>query len=296
MKKRFISLTAALFIICALLTGCQSGNPSDADPLETPKNTAGPQTENNPWETPIPEGTQPNFNNWQYAHQQDFYRQQIKNGQTAITDATKIFFNDYFRKNNMELRCLPEFALGQSPAWDGLTYFFVFNVPHKWGDGPASEEQFALTIKKYFGDLDYSHKSSAYLEYSNGFYTAVGMSNHGFFIYELTGLEKKVMGDGRDSWLAELRGYYFHESDGISDFSFLSDNAQAVYREMEKEEYSGLDFWQACDRLVWNNPGEILALAGAWTIEFTVNDPAGKVYFTYLSCDFDSFTEYDERH
>jgi len=54
---------------------------------------------------------------------------------------------------------------------------------------------------------------------------------------------------------------------------------------MKKEEYKGLNHWEARNRLVWNNPGSVLDPACDWIIEFTVNDPMGDMYFTYLSCE-----------
>jgi hypothetical protein len=64
-----------------------------------------------------------------------------------------------------------------------------------------------------------------------------------------------------------------------------SKNAQAVWAEMKKEEYKGFNFDDARKRLVWNNPGSVLEPAGDSIIEFTVNDPIGDIYFTYLSCE-----------
>ncbi|ATW25094.1 WG repeat-containing protein [Candidatus Formimonas warabiya] len=236
------------------------------------------------WNLVPSEEAQLSFNNWKYAHQGSFYRQQIRDGKTDITERTKRFFNDYFRTNTMELRCLPVFALGKNPIWDDLTLFIVLNTPHQWSNGSMSKEQFAETVTRYFGDISYTHKSSGYLEYQDGKYTAVGLSFHGFYIYELKNLEKGQTADGKDSWKAQITGYYFYEMDGDPNDSFSSKNAQAVYQEMEKEEYYGLSFWQACDRLVWNNPGSILDPAVEWQIEFTVNDPLGDIWFTYLSC------------
>lgn len=244
------------------------------------------------WDLLPSEEAQLAFNNWKYDYQWDFYKQQIRDGQTDFSTTTKIFFNDYFRRNSMELRCLPEFALGQSPQWDDLTYFFVFNTPHQWNNGSVSKEQFAETVTKYFGAISYSHQSSVCLEYHDGSYTAAGMSNHGFYIYELTGLAKGVTADGQDSWRARITGYYFNELDGDPTDTFSSDNARAVYQEMKKAEYNGFNFWQACDRLVWNNPGSILEPASEWTIEFTVNDPLGDLYFTYLSCERKDYQPY----
>jgi len=241
------------------------------------------------WNLIPSEEAQLSFNNWKFFHQGSFYRQQIRDGKTDISKNTQRFFNDYFRKNSMELRCLPVFALGTNPKWDDLTLFIVFNTPHQWSNGSLPKEQFAETVTKYFGDISYTHKSSGCLEYQDGKYTALGLSFHGFYIYELKNLEKGQTADSKISWKAQITGYYFHELDGDPTDSSSSKNAQAVYQEMKKEEYNGLNFWQACDRLVWNDPGAVLEPAGEWLLEFTVNDPLREIFFIYLSCEKKGF-------
>jgi hypothetical protein len=237
------------------------------------------------WNLKPSEEAQLSFNNWQYAYQHDFYVQQVLEGRTAITSSAKIFFNNYFRKNPSEIRSLPGFNREESPGWDELTKFVYEKAARILGVTSVSIENFEAIVKKYFGEIEYCHKNSSYLTYDDGHYTAIGWSDHGFYIYELTGLEKGTTADGKDSWIARITGFYFYELDGDPNETFFSDNAQAVYQEMKKEEYIGLNFWQACDRLVWNNPRSILEPACEWTIEFTVNDPLGDLYFTYLSCE-----------
>lgn len=220
----------------------------------------------------------------EYAYQWEFYTQQIRDGKTDISEGTQRFFNDYFRTNSMELRCLPVFARGKNPIWDDITQFVVFNASHSWNNGSMPKEQFAETVTKYFGDINYIHKSSGNVEYHDGLYTASGMSLHGFYIYELKNLEKGQTPEGKESWKAQITGYYFHELDGDPHNSSSSKNAQAVYQEMKKDGYQGLSFWQACDRLVWNNPDSVLDPAVEWQVEFIENDPLDDIYFTYLSC------------
>ncbi|MCR6546434.1 hypothetical protein [Dehalobacterium formicoaceticum] len=145
----------------------------------------------------------------EYAYQWEFYTQQIRDGKTDISEGTQRFFNDYFRTNSMELRCLPVFARGKNSIWDDLTQFVVFNAPHSWNNGSMPKEQFAETVTKYFGDISYIHKSSGNVEYHDGLYTASGMSLHGFYIYELKNLEKGQTPEGKESWKAQITGYYF---------------------------------------------------------------------------------------
>lgn len=243
------------------------------------------------WELLPSEEMQLAFNNWKFAHQGSFYMQQIRDGETDITKRTKRFFNNYFRTNSMELRGLPVFALGKNPKWDDLTLFILLNTPHQWSNGSMTKEIFEETVRKYFGDISYTHKSSALLTYKDGKYTPSGVSYHGFYIYELKNLEKGQTADGKDSWKAQITGYYFHEMDGDPNDSSSSKNAQAVYQyqEMKKDEHQELNFWQACDQLVDNNPGSVLDPAVEWQIEFLVNDPLGDIYFTYLSCEKKDF-------
>lgn len=154
-------------------------------------------------------------------------------------------------------------------------------------DGLLTVEDFDKVAKKYFEDIEYDHKSSSYLELKDGKYTAIGWSDHGFYIYEVTKLEKSSKEDGKDKWKAYITGYYFYEldADPSDPPSAKSKNAQAVLKEMKKPDYTWQDFLKECDRLVWNNPGAILEPDCDWVIEFTVNDAMGDIYFTYLSCE-----------
>lgn len=231
------------------------------------------------------------FNNWEYDYQHDFYIHQIKDGETIILASTKIFFNDYFSKNSRRIRSLPEFSQEKNPDLGELAKFVYENTENNPEDYSITLEAFAETVKKYFGDLTYIDKSTSYLEYMDGKYLPKGWSDHGFFIYELTKLTRSKTDDGKDSWKTQITGYYFHELDGDPDENFArSKNAQAVWSKMKEEvEYKGLSFWQACDRLVWNNPGDVLESTSKWVIEFIVNDPMGDIYFTYLSCEKKGF-------
>ena len=231
------------------------------------------------------------FNNWKYEYQYDFYRHQIQDGVTSITTTTKIFFNDYFRKNPRRIRSLPEFSQEKNPDWSELTKFVYENTEHNQEDWSITKEAFAETVKRYFGNLEYTDKASGYLEYTDGKYIPKGWSDHGFYIYELTDFAKGKAEGGKDSWKARITGYYFHELDGDPDeTSPRSKNAQVVWSTMKEEaEFKELNFWQACDRMAWNNPGDVLEPAGEWLIEFTVNDPLGDIYFTYPSCEEKGF-------
>jgi len=238
------------------------------------------------------EEAQLSFNNWEYDYQHDFYVHQIRDGETSISAATKIFFNDYFRNNSRRIRSLPEFSQEKNPDLDELAKFVYENTEYNPEDRSITKEAFAETVKKYFGDLIYPDQGSTYLEYIDGKYIPKGWSDHGFFIYELTDLAKGKTKDGKDSWKARITGYYFYELDGDPDeASWKSKNAQVVWSKMKEEEYKGLNFWQACDRLAWNNPGNSLEPAGEWLFEFTVNDPLGDIYFTYLSCEKKGFQD-----
>lgn len=233
------------------------------------------------------------FNNWKYDYQHDFYRNQIQDGQTSVSTATRIFFNEYFRKNSRRIRSLPEFSQGKNPDWAELTKFVYENTEYNQEDRSITQEAFAETVKRYFGGITYSDKASTYLEYIEGKYIPKGWSDHGFYIYELTDLAKGKTEDGKDSWKARINGYYFYELDGDPDeTSSRSKNAQVVWSKMKEEaEHKGLNFWQACDRLAWNNPGDVLEQADEWVLEFTVNDPLGDIYFTYLSCEKKGFKD-----
>lgn len=228
------------------------------------------------------------FKKWKYAHQHDFYINQIENGKSEVFPVTIIFFNDYFNQNSVEFRSLPVFTKEKGPDWDQFTKFIYERAITAASDIPVSMERFDEIAKKYFGNISYTHKSSSYLMLKDGVYTVKGgWSEHGSYIYELLKLEKGKTENGKDKWKANIKAYYFNELDGTPNepLSEKSKNAQAVWRELEKEKYKGLNFWEMRDRLVYNNPDSILDPKCEWIIEFMINEPAEDVYFTYLSCE-----------
>lgn len=241
------------------------------------------------WSLQPSERAKLSFNNWRYDYQWNFYRDQMLNSKTGITTATKIFINDYFSENSMELRLLPVFPRGGTPDWGSLSDFIIANTGSKeWADGHMTKEEFDKYMTKYFLGISYAPKPTTGLIYKDEgvFVPAGGFSFHGSFIYELTELDMEQAKDGRNIWRAHIKGYYFYEMDGSSeDDEYQSGNARIVWGEMKKEENQGLSFWEVRDRLVLNDPGSKLDLKGEWTIEFIVNDPLGEIYFTYLSCE-----------
>ncbi len=221
-----------------------------------------------------------------YAHQQEFYTNQIVNGETEITPELMLFFQDYFSKNGNELRLLPEFAFGQAPAWDDLCNYIIFNAQEDFVDGSISEENFDHQVTRFFWLVIDTQKDGTELIYEDGKYTIrYGSDAHGWAIYELTGLKNKgKIERGPDKWEATIRGYFFDELDSDPAEEGYSKNGKAVWTEMKKDEHKGLTFWQMQDSLVLKNPGSVLDLGCEWTIEFAVNNPEGELYFTYLSC------------
>jgi|GEM_PF-2601347 hypothetical protein len=221
-----------------------------------------------------------------YAHQQEFYTNQIVNGETKITPELMLFFQDYFSKNGNELRLLPEFTFGQAPAWDDLTHYIIFNAGEDFVDGSISEENFDRQVTRFFWPVIDTQKDGTELIYEDGKYTIrYGSDAHGWAIYELTGLKNKGKTErGPDKWEATIRGYFFHELDSDPAEEGYSKNGKAVWTEMKNEENKGLTFWQVQDSLILKNPSLILELGCEWKIEFAVNDPEGELYFTYMSC------------
>ncbi len=264
-----LKLIPLLLMMSLLLTACSS----------VPSSAPSPAPESYDSETAIK-------NEDVYAHQQDFYTNQILNGKTEITPELMLFFHDYFSKNGNELRLLPEFAFGKAPAWDDLSQYIIFNAYEDFVDGSISEEKFDRQITRFFWPVIYTQKDGTGLIYENGKYTIrYGSDAHGWAIYELTGLKNKGKTErGPDKWEATIRGYFFAELDSDPAEEGYSENGKAVWTEMKKAENKGLTFWQVQDSLVLKNPGSILELGCEWTIEFAVNDPEGDIHFTYMSC------------
>lgn len=264
-----LRLIPLLLVMSLLLTACSS----------VPSSVPSPAPELYDSETAIK-------NEDVYAHQQDFYTNQILNGKTEITPELMLFFHDYFSKNGNELRLLPEFAFGKAPAWGDLSQYIIFNAYEDFVDGSISEEKFDRQITRFFWPVIYAQKDGTGLIYENGKYTIrYGTDAHGWAIYELTGLKNKGKTErGPDKWEATIRGYFFHELDSDPAEEGHSKNGKAVWEAMKKEENKGLTFWQVQNSLVLKNPGSILELGCEWTIEFAVNDPEGDIHFTYMSC------------
>lgn len=237
------------------------------------------------WDLQPSEEAKLSFNAWKYDYQYDFYTHQIQSGEKEVTAVTKLFFQDYFTENRMELWLLPVFT-GKAPEWSDLSDFIIANTNEEWADGFMTKKEFDRYIEKFFGNLSYTPKKGYGLIYQDGKFTpSGGFSFPGSYLYELTGLEKGKTQDGRVKWKAHLNGYYFNEDDGYSsDNEYQSKNAKVVWEEMKKEENKGLDFWQVRDQILLDDPGSKLELAREWTIEFTVNEPLGNIFFTYLSC------------
>lgn len=227
------------------------------------------------------------YNHWFYESQWAFYRDQIRDAKTDISRDTLLFFHRYFSENNMELRLLPEFSAKGIEDETLLSHFIIANSDDgEWADGSLTEADFDRYMKKYFGDLRYTHKTYGLLEHKDGKYDVrFGFSYHGSVLYEITSLEKRRSADGKDIWKAKINGYYFNEGDGLAEDEYQSDNAKAVWLELKKPDHKYYTFQQMRDRMLLQNPGEKLKATGGWTIEFTVNDPLADIYFTYLSCD-----------
>jgi hypothetical protein len=239
------------------------------------------------WNLQPSEEAKLSFNNWFYDYQWAFYKDQIRDGKTAISLETLLFFHVYFSENNMELRLLPEFSANGIEDEELFSHFLIANSDEgEWVDGSLSEADFDRYMKKYFGDLSYTHKTYGLLEHKDGKYDVqFGFSYHGSVLYEITSLEKGSTPDGNVKWKARINGYYFQEGDGLEEDEYQSDNAKVVWQELKKPENKNYTFSQMRDRMLLQNPGKKLKVTGEWTIEFIVNNPLGDVYFTYLSCD-----------
>lgn len=226
-------------------------------------------------------------NHWFYDYQWAFYKDQIRDGKTHISQDTLLFFHDYFSENKMELRLLPELSENGIEDEELFSHFIIANSDDgEWADGSLTEAGFDRYMKKYFGDLSYTHKTCGLLEHKDGKYDVqFGFSYHGSVLYEITSLQKGHSLDGKDTWKAKINGYYFNEGDGSKEDEYQSDNAKVVWQELKKPDNKYDTFSRMRDRMLLQNPSEKLKVTGEWTIEFTVNDPLGDIYFTYLSCD-----------
>lgn len=150
----------------------------------------------------------------------------LKETTGAEADSLKMQFFRYYQAHNYELAMMPVFEKGSLPNWGDLTLFALLNNDNRMSvDGiqVLTTESFAQTVTRFFGAVEYRDKSSKYLTFEDGIYTAVPggtMRNGYFWLKELN----VVDGD----YTATFDAFYFTDSDYTADYEQATPNQRAV--------------------------------------------------------------------
>ena len=131
---------------------------------------------------------------------------------TLFYDYYSDYYNTFtadFVTHNKELRFLPSFEKGSVPNWDELTHFIYYfaDSTEKNGKTLINKSTFENTVRIYFPDFKYSHKSSQFLKLLDKYYTPTGWDDHGEMYYKLNKLKK----DSHGTFTASFEGFYIEE-------------------------------------------------------------------------------------
>lgn len=83
----------------------------------------------------------------------------------TMDQTLRTVFGSYFALHSEDLQFLPEFEQGAAPSWDDVTRFVL-----RTKSGYLSQEEMSEILNSYFGPLNYSDQSSAYMNYTDGYY------------------------------------------------------------------------------------------------------------------------------
>lgn len=128
-----------------------------------------------------------------------------------------------------EWRLLPDFGSGKKPDWDQLTQFVAImsiRIDRDYfGKIPLTAQRFKEIVERFLTGVEIKHRSSVYLDFSNGEYTATGWDVTGSTYYRLTSLSKA----GEGIYTATFDGFSFREPDDFSSpYTAVSDNMKAL--------------------------------------------------------------------
>lgn len=228
------------------------------------------------------------YNNWKYENQYNvktnLLNPNVKDGEIEVNTIVISFFMDYFAKNPMEIRSIPEFKRDKNPNWDELTRFicerFLYNTP---ASQEFSIEQFDEIANKLFNNISYTHKNSSSLKLENGKYFPTGWDTTGFVVTKITKLQRAKEPNGEYSFKAEFSSYYFGETDFV-DEEASTPNGKVIREAMKKDEYKGMPYdWIIRNMLIYDNNSTKLTPGSNSIIEFKINNPDEDIWFKYLS-------------
>lgn len=264
-KKRppvlFLALVFAACIFCGNLVSCQM---SEAEPPDT--------SSPGPGELSIPAD----------AGSGEVLQLLLTGGTATPTPELQAAFTSYFSDHPYELRSLPQFSPDRAPDWDELTFYIAVMESFQKNSMVTglSAETFQTFVRRYFGDLEYTDRSSSFLTYEDGLYTYTGWDTNGATFYRLTGFDRQGA-----VYTASFDGVEIWDTDLLAEDDPIFQNTQAVLDSMD----APTSDWSALEERTI-----ALLLEEDYARTFTVSEQvqitfrlSGDVHapLVYLSCD-----------
>ena len=206
----------------------------------------------------------------------------LTGGAATSTAQLREAFADYYSAHPYELRSLPQFSPDRTPDWDELTFYIAVMESFQKDsitDG-LSAETFRTFVRRYFGSLEYTDRSSSFLTYEDGFYTYTGWDTNGATFYRLTDFDRQGA-----VYTASFDGVEIWDTDLLAENDPIFQNTQAVLDSMD----ASTSDWSALERGVIE-----LLLEEGYAQTFTVSEQVQITFrlsedihapLVYLSCD-----------
>jgi hypothetical protein len=199
----------------------------------------------------------------------------------------------YYRLNTYELSMLPIFKSPEQADWDQFTLYIYANFVRPRNesnyenfDEELTKDKFAKTVRKYFGETDYTDQSSLYLTYANGIY-AINNGNamrHGY--YRLLDISKDTNG----IYTATFDGLFFSETEFSELYQDATPNIKAIRdaagitENMQKNEFEKT----VLNIFLKEDYNTVLSMTEKVTIQFALSGD-DTFPFVYKSCERTSY-------
>ncbi len=217
----------------------------------------------------------------------------LKQNEIDLSDDLISAFYRYYLMNIFELSMLPDFGPSKPADWDQLTMYIYINYAqprydpeHYNFNSMLTKEDFAKTIKKYFGTMDYYDHTSSRLTYTDGVYTVEPTDATGVGYYRLADISKEPDG----IYTAVFDGLFIGESDYTDQYEEATPNMKAILDAAGTKDYSQIaDFDKiVLDIFLKENYREVLNMTERVTVRFTLSADEN-FQFVYKSCKIEEY-------
>ena len=205
----------------------------------------------------------------------------------SLSNELMTAFFEYYSEQPLELRFLPQFDAQTKPDWDELSHFLFSHADvseDSKGQYFTKKESFRTVKDLYFNSLDYTDKSSVFVNYVEDNYIATGWDTNGRLYYRLTSISK----DKDGVFSASFDGVLISESDFSSEYALASPNMKALMDAAKtKLSVDDINKWML-ELLSKDNYHDTFEISEAVEISFVLSgvlsDSEG-VPFKYLACE-----------